>query len=151
MKNEASIEIDRPIDEVFRLTNDHVPQWSIIVVEDEVVNETPDRVGTTFRLVTEDRGQRMEFEGVVTRHEPPHLNAIHLQGDSFDIDTEYTFEDLSGRTRVTQCSSVAAKGWLKIFLFLFGWLMKKSSCDALRKELASLKTFCESQPSSVPS
>ena len=149
MKSESSIEIDRPIEDVFRLTNDHVADWSIIVVEDDVVKETPDRVGTTFRTVTEERGQRMVFEGVITRHDPPHLNAVHLKGDSFDIDAEYTFEDLSGRTRVTQRSSVTPKGWFKVILFLFGWLMKKSSCKALNDELASLKRFCEKQPSSV--
>ncbi len=151
MKTESSIEIDRPIGDVFRLTNDHVAEWSIIVVEDDLIDETPDGVGTTFRTVTEERGQRMVFEGVITRHDPPHLNAIHLRGDSFDIDAEYTFEDLSGRTRVTQRSSVTAKGWFKIFLLLFGWVMRKSSCDAASQELESLKRFCESQPDSVTS
>ena len=61
MRNEASIEIDRPIDEVFRLTIEHVAEWSIKV-------------------------------------------------------------------------------------FLFGWLMNKSHCDATDKELNSLKRFCEKQP-----
>ena len=103
MKNSASIEINRPIEDVFRLTINHVPEWSIIVVEDEVVeNKNDGGVGTTFRTVTEDRGRRMEFAGVVTAHEPPHRSAIHLTGKMFDIDTEYHFEDLSGSTRVTQ-------------------------------------------------
>ncbi len=143
MKSIGSIEIDRPIDEVFRLTNDHVADWSIIVVEEEILEEKPAGVGTTFRTVTEENGKRMEFQGIVTRHEPPRLNAIHLTGDFFDLDVEYTFEDLSGRTRVTQRSSVAGKGFFKIMLLLTGWLMKKSSCRALAKELDSLKTFCE--------
>ena len=49
MHHEAGIVIDRPIEEVFRLTIDHVAQWSIIVVEDEVLEEMPGGVGTTFR------------------------------------------------------------------------------------------------------
>ena len=67
MKQSACIEIDCPIDDVFRLTNDHVAEWSIIVVEDEVIEQKPDGVGTTFRTVTEERGRRMEFDGIVTR------------------------------------------------------------------------------------
>jgi hypothetical protein len=63
MRNEVSVEIDRPIDEVFRLTNDHVAEWSIIVVEDEIIDKKPEGVGTTFRTVTEDHGKRMEFQG----------------------------------------------------------------------------------------
>lgn len=143
MRNEGSIEIDRPIDEVFRVTNDHVAEWSIIVVENEVLDEKPDGVGTTFRTVTEESGKRMEFQGVVTRHEPPRASAIHMTGQMFDIDVEYYFEDLGGRTRVTQRSNVAGKGFFKVFLFLFGWLMNKSSCKALDKELESLKRYCE--------
>ena len=61
MKAEASVEINRPIEEVFDFTNNHVVEWSVTVVEDTVINETPDRVGTTFKCVTESRGQRLEF------------------------------------------------------------------------------------------
>ncbi|MAG93913.1 MAG: hypothetical protein CMJ48_09210 [Planctomycetaceae bacterium] len=144
MRDTGSIEIDRPIDEVFRLTNEHVAEWSIIVVEDEVLDRKPEGVGTTFRTVTEDQGKRMEFRGVVTRYDPPHHNAVHLTGDMFDIETEYRFEDLSGRTRVTQRANVKGKGFFKVFMFLFGWMMGKSHCKATENELESLKRFCES-------
>jgi hypothetical protein len=146
MRNEASVVIDRPIDEVFRLTIEHVAEWSIIVVEDEVIDEMPDGVGTTFRTVTEDKGRRMEFRGVVTKHDPPHTHAIHLTGDMFDIETAYVFEDLSGRTRVTQFADVTGKGFFKWFMLLFGWMMNKSHCKASDNELNSLKRFCEQQP-----
>lgn len=149
MQNEASVEIDRPSDEVFRLTNNHVAEWSIVVVENEVLDEKPEGVGTTFRTVTEDHGKRMEFQGVVTRHDPPHASAIRMTGDAFDIEAEYTFEDISGRTRVTQKSTVTGKGFFKVFMALFGWLMDKSSCKALEKELDSLKRFCEREPAAT--
>lgn len=146
MQNEASVVIDRPIDEVFALTIEHVAEWSIIVVEDEVIDEMPDGVGTTFRTVTEDKGRRMEFKGVVTKHDPPNTHAIHLTGEMFDIETAYNFEDLSGRTRVTQFANVTGKGVFKLFMFLFGWLMNKAHCKASDDELNSLKRFCEQQP-----
>lgn len=149
MRNEASVEIDRPIDDVFRLTVDHVAEWSIIVVEDDVLDEKPEGVGTTFRTVTEDRGKRMEFQGIVTRHDPPHAHAIQLTGDMFDIETEYTFEGLSGRTRVTQRANVTGKGFFKWFMLLFGWLMNRSHCKASEIELKSLKRFCEEHPSAA--
>lgn len=143
MRNEVSIEIDRPIDEVFRLTNEHVAEWSIIVVEDEVLDEKPEGLGTTFRTVTEEYGKRMEFQGVVTRYDPPHAKAIRLTGAMFDIETEFTFEDLSGRTRVTQAATVTGKGFAKLLMFLSGWMMGKSHCKASENELDSLKRFCE--------
>ena len=143
MKQQASVEIDRPIEEVFEYTNNHVAEWSNTVVEDEVIEEKPEGVGTTFRCVTEEHGKRMEFQGIVTRREPPYVSAIHLTGPQFDIDAEYVFEDLGGRTRVTQRSSVAPKGLLKVFFFLFGWMMKKSSCKAAENELLNLKRLLE--------
>jgi hypothetical protein len=101
-------------------------------------------LGTKFRTVTEERGRRMEFPGEVTHYEPPTASTVVLVGDSFDIEAAYTFESLDeGRTRVTQNSDVTPKGFLKVFFFLFGWLMKKGGCEAARKELENLKRKCE--------
>ena len=80
MNQQASVEIDRSIDEVFDYTTNRVAEWSLTVVENNVIEEKPGGVGSTFRCVTEDHGSRMEFEGVVTRHEPPNASAIHLTG-----------------------------------------------------------------------
>ena len=123
MKTESSIEIDRPIQDVFTYTTEKVAEWSLTVIEDEVIEVKPGGTGSTFRVVTEERGQRMEFEGVVTRNEPPTAHAVFLKGSHFDIEAEYAFEDLGGRTRVTQRSTVKAKGMLKAMFVLFGWLM----------------------------
>ena len=142
MHSLASIEIDRPIDEVFTYTNEKVAEWSLTVVKDEVI-EDRHGVGTTFLCVTEDKGRRMDFQGVVTVWEPPTRSAIRLTGKSFDIEAEYRFEDVSGRTRVTQESTVSGKGFVKIMFFLFGWLMNKQGCKAVNKELESLKQKLE--------
>lgn len=143
MQNEGSVEIDRPIYEVFRLTNEDVAEWSIVVVEDVLLDEANKGVGTRFRCVTEDHGKRMEFQGVVTAWDPPYASAVKLTGDMFDIEAAYAFEDLGNRTRVTQFSTVTGKGFMRLFFLLCGWIMKKSSGDALAKELNSLKKYCE--------
>ena len=138
MQTTMSVEVDRPIKEVFAYTIKNVAEWSIIVVKDEVIDEKPEGVGSTFRVTTEEKGHRMEFEGLVTRHEPPTAHAVFMKGSQFDIEAEYLFEDLGGSTRVTQRSTVHGKGFVKMVFFLFGWLMKKSSCNALENELLNL-------------
>jgi len=143
MQNEGSIEIDRPIEEVFRLTNEDVAKWSIVVVEDERIDENPKGVGTRFRMATEDHGKRMEFQGVVTAYDPPWASAVKMTGAMFDIEAAYSFEDLGGKTKVTQFSTVNGKGFMKLFFLLFGRMMNKASCDALAKELNCLKNYCE--------
>lgn len=149
MQSEASVEINLPIEDVFEFTNDHVVEWSLTVVEDTVINETPDRVGTPFKCVTESRGKRLEFRGEVTRWERPHASAINLIGDSFDIEAAYFFETTDGGTRVTQKAVISPKGLLRIPFFLFGWMMGKASCDEAQKELDNLKRVLEERDSST--
>lgn len=142
----GSIEIDRPIEEVFEYTINNVAEWSITVVEDEPLTTTPEKVGSTYRCVTEDHGRRMEFQGDVVKHDPPTLSAGKLTGSQFDIEFEYTFERLENRTRVTQTSVVHPKGLMtRLLFFCIGWMMKKGSCDALAKELNSLKQHAEAR------
>lgn len=147
MHTEATVEIDLPIEEVFEYTIHNVAEWSPTVIEDEVIEAKPEGVGTRFRVVTGDRGQRMEFEGVVTRHEPPRAHSVRLEGKSFDIEADYAFEDAGKRTRVTERSTIRAKGFVRGMLVLFGWLMKRSGCKALERELANLKRILEERES----
>lgn len=144
MQTERSVEIEAPIDHVFEVATKQVVEWSEIVVEEEILNETPDGVGTTFRVVTEDRGQRMDFQSKVLAMDAPVLNEIEMIGKQFDIHVRTTLKDLGGRTLLTQVSQVSGKGFFKVMFLLMGWMMKKSSCDALDKELASLKALAES-------
>ena len=89
----------------------------------------------------------MEFDGVVTLQEAPTAHTVIMTGKQFDIEAEYRFENLGGRTRVTERSTVNGKGLVKVMFMLFGWLMWKSSCTALENELLNLKKLLESRDS----
>ncbi len=142
MNSQSSILIDSPIDDVFTAANEHMPRWSLTCVSDEVI-EDKGGVGTTSAVKTCDRGREMDFICEVTGWNPPYLSAVHLAGPQFDIDTRFEFETTDGGTRITQVAEVHPRGAFKVFFTLFGWLFKKSSCDALNKELSSLKAYCE--------
>ena len=144
MRTAISVEIERPVSEVFRYTNENISDWSLTVIEDEVLNETPEKVGSTFRILTEERGRKMEMTGVVTRYEIDRLSEVHLVGPGFEIDALYEFEDLgNGTVRVTETARVHPKGLFKVMFFLFGWAMKRSNCEALQNELENLKEKLE--------
>ena len=77
MRNEQSVEIDRPLAEVFDFAMNNTVKWVEIVVEDEVVEDKNNGgVGTRIHVVTDEKGRRMEFDGVVTRYEPPNVSAV---------------------------------------------------------------------------
>ena len=150
MNSTSSVVIDRPIDEVFKLTMENVAEWSIIVVEDTFIEDVDHGgVGTRFRTVTNDRGKEMVFEGLVTDHEPPKLCSVEMRGEVFDIFATYEFSEVDGGTKVTQYSSVSGKGMVKVMFLLFGWMMKRASCNAQNNELQSLKRFCENYEGAV--
>lgn len=50
MQTTMSVEIDRPINDVFDYTIHNVAEWSIIVMKDEVIDEKPEGVEATFRV-----------------------------------------------------------------------------------------------------
>ncbi len=144
MESEATVDINCPIEEVFRMATTCTVEWSHLVVEDEVIEEKPGMVGTTFRLVTASQGSsETEFAGVVTQHVAPHLHSSIMRGKSCDMEVTFKFQEIGNRTRVTQKSVITAKGFLKVFFFLFGWIMKYSGCKVLEIEMNSLKTCCE--------
>lgn len=143
MENKLNIEIECPIEEVFRITNEQVAEWSLIVVANNVLDERPRGVGTRFQTITEDQGHRLVFDGVVTCYEPPFKSAVKLTGKMFDIETEFNFQDSFGKTRVTQTAKVRAKGFFEFYMFLFGWFIKRGHRRANRDDLENLKRFCE--------
>lgn len=144
MQSEGSVLIDRPIDEVFRITRECIAQWSHVVVHDHVTEDVNNGdVGTRFQTITDSNGQELAFEGVVTHCDPPYAFASKLTGDQFDIEVAYSFEQVDAHTKVTQWSNVRGKGLFGWILRFAGWAMKKASCEALQRELDSLRHYCE--------
>ncbi len=144
MKTEASIEIKRPIEEVFQYTLNHVAEWSLTVVENTVVEDVNGGdIGTTFHCVTEEQGNRLEFVGTVIDHKPWTLSTVHLAGPIFSIVIDYHFTDLGGKTRVTQTAELTSKGLLKFILKLLGWATQKAAVQKRKNELLNLKRLME--------
>lgn len=71
------------------------------------------KVGSQVLWVTEENGQRMEFQGVVTQHDELNAHTSMIRGKVFDIEAQYLFKTLrSSSTRVTQHANVTGKGFL---------------------------------------
>jgi hypothetical protein len=144
MRSELHVDVPRPRRLVFPTVLDNLSEWSETCVEDEVLEQVGEsEPGTTFRVVTQESGRRMEFTGVVTAHRPPEHSACRLSGPAFDIHVAYDFEEVEGGTRVTQRSTVEAKGLFKLLFFLLRPLMRRKSCESQAKELDAMRAYCE--------
>ena len=119
MTTAGSVEIDKPIAEVFDYTVNNVAEWSVTVVEEKVIEQTTDGAGSRFHVLTSDPGGKpMELDGTVTLNERPTAQTVVMIGKQFDIEAAYTFGDLGERTRVTQTSVVTPKGFMMKLMFL---------------------------------
>lgn len=117
--------------------------WMSSVSKTELLHETTDMVGTTFREIVEENGQWTELHGVVTDYRPNQLIAFHLSGKFNVVDVEYRLEEIENRTRLTQNANIRFKSFMRVLGILMGPMFRKKIMDQLQKEFAKLKELCE--------
>jgi hypothetical protein len=117
MRVVESIEINRPVEEIFSYAADpkHFPEWSGIILE--VQQEAPGslREGDRFTTVSRFLGRRFEMPFEVTAHEPNRQHSHRSTGGP--LPQEYTSPLRKRRGRHTHDAGggggnrVASSGW----------------------------------------
>ena len=145
MKISTTIDIDSTPEEVFYwLGNpERAMAWMSNVSETELLHETADMVGTTFRETVEENGQSTELHGVVTAYRPSLRIAFHLSGKFNVVDVEYRLEEMENRTRLTYRADVRFRSFTRILSVFFGPRFEKKIRAQLQEEFAKLKELCE--------
>jgi uncharacterized protein YndB with AHSA1/START domain len=108
MKTSNSIDIDSTPESVFHwlAKPERARVWMTSVSKTEILNETPDRVGTTFRETVEEDGNGIEMQGVVTGYQPNKLISFHLDSRVNQVDVEYRIEETHMGVRLTQTARI---------------------------------------------
>ncbi len=99
MEGTYSIDIQAPRQDVFEFLDDedNLKKIAPNLIEAGVIQETPEKVGSTFWHVYEEDGRKMKMTGEVTEHQAPERLAVKLGGAFFRL------EELSpGSTRVDE-------------------------------------------------
>jgi uncharacterized protein YndB with AHSA1/START domain len=117
MRVVESIEINRPVEEIFSYAADpnHFPEWSGIILE--VQQEAPGslREGDRFTTVSRFLGRRFETPFKVTAHEPNRQHSHRSTGGPLPQEYTSTFEETAGggtrMTQVVEGEPVASSGW----------------------------------------
>jgi len=149
MKGTYSIDIERPREQVFAFLDDedNLPKMVPTLVDHGIVNETPEKVGTTFWHVYEEKGRRMKMTGVVTEHRAPERMAVKLDGAFFGLEVTYELEALGPTsTRLTQHSDSRFKHVFKLMGLLFGKKMEREGKQVQAETFARMKTLIEEDP-----
>ncbi|WP_354637590.1 SRPBCC family protein [Kitasatospora camelliae] len=127
---EASVEVDRPVEEVFAYLADgrHDPEFSPRVQEIRRTPDGPTAVGTLFRSTVKDAGMKTSREFRITRLEAP--RTVRWTEQSHNLITAeggYDLEPLpNGHTRVRVFNVLEGHG--------LGKLLVKPAVHAARKD-----------------
>ena len=146
MKGTYSIDIERPREQVFAFLDDeeNLPKMVPNLVDHGTINETPEKVGTTFWHLYEEKGRRMKMTGVVSEHRRPERMAVKLDGAFFGMEVTYELEELGPTsTRLTQLSEARFKHVFKLMGLLFGKKMEREGKQVQAETFARVKALIE--------
>jgi hypothetical protein len=145
MKLNLSIELKAAPEKVwYWLGNpDRAMMWQTNVTKSELIEETPDMIGTTFRETIEENGGSTEMEGIVTDYRENQVLAMHLSGKYNVVDAEWRLEDSGAHTLLSACFDIRFRSFLRILSIIIRPVFKKKLITQLHGELARLKELCE--------
>ena len=145
MKVLYSIDINSTTEQVWYWlgTPERAMVWQTNVSKTEILQETPNMIGTTFRETIEENGRGVEMHGVVTDYRDNQSLAMHLSGKYNVVDVEWRLEEIEEHTRLTVNARVRFKSFIKILSIIMRPVFKKKIVAQLQEELARLKELCE--------
>jgi len=138
---EASVGIDRPLEEVFAYVMDvgTWPKWEAGLLEAEQTSEGPIGIGTTFQGLNEFMGRKMEWASEITEYEPNKRAAQKMISGPISGEQTLTFEPADGGTRFSLAAEGETGGFFKVAEPLVNRMMKKQ----MEGNLAKLKQILE--------
>lgn len=143
MRVEESVEINRPLEEVFSYVAnpENLPEWSGIVL-DVRKEEGPLREGARFTTVAKFLGRRFETPFEVVSYDPPRRSSHKSMGGPMPQEWTRTFEETaSGGTRLRQIVEGEPGGFFR----LAGPLLERAGRRQFRTDLENLKDLLEAQ------
>ena len=146
MKFTFSIDIHSPPAVVFSWVENpqKAMQWMTSVARGEILHETPERIGTTFREVVEENGSGVEIQGIITGYEPEHSISFHLESRVNVVVVKYHVEAVQNGSRLTQTANVRWKFPVNVLSLFMGAKIKQGISAQAQKEFGKLKELCES-------
>lgn len=142
-RHEHIVEIDRPPADVFPhlVASERRLAWMGPLTASTQVTDGEPGLGTRFRDVFEDRGQRIEIDAEVVEWQPNERLAIRLQSGAFDGTVRQQLASIDGRTRLVTTLDTEYKS--RVARLMSG-VVTRHAQRQLEEDLARLKEIVES-------
>lgn len=145
MRVSLSIEIARPPAAVFPWIAEplRAMQWQKNVRGGEVIAETPERVGTTFREVLEEDGRSLEMQGQITHYGQDERIGFRLESKIHRVDVTYSLGEVSGATVLSVEAEIRWRFPMSVAVLFMGGKIEEGLRGQLSSELEDLRRLCE--------
>jgi uncharacterized membrane protein len=145
LRVEESVEINRPVEEVFNYvsTVENSPEWAGPPIEVHREGSGPVREGDRFTYIAKFLGRRFETPSEVTSSEPNRRFSYRATGGPIpDQNWTVTFEETpTGGTRLTQVVEGEPGGFFR----LVGPLLERAISRQFRADVGTLKDLLEAE------
>jgi uncharacterized membrane protein len=143
MHAEASITIDKPVEDVFAFTTDieKLTKWSSVFKSVKRLSDGPVGIGTKDELTVEFAGQKIETTTEVTAYDPPNRYAYKSISGPLPFENTVLFTPAGTGTKVDLILEGEPEGLFKLAGPVFQPLAKKQ----LEDQLKTLKKVIEAQ------
>ena len=138
---EHTIEIERPVKEVFRFiaNPENEPKWRAGLTTSEVTSEGPMEVGSTGRRVQSFLGRKMENDWTVAELTPSQKIAIRSTSGRTCYNSAYSFEPAGDVTKLTMELEAETGDFFKIP----DPIVTRMAGRQLEADMTALKTLLE--------
>jgi hypothetical protein len=119
--------------------------WQSVVKRGEVLRETPEKVGTTFREVLEEDGRTIEMLGAITGYVEDRLISFHLESRIHAVDVSYSIEGNDGGSTLSVECVIHWKFPMNLMSIVIGGRMREGILRQTGSELMELKRLCEAE------
>ncbi len=145
MKIEYEIEIQKNPQEIFPwiAEPEKALLWQKGVKSGEIIKETPERIGTTFKETMEENGNSLEMTGVIIGFVQNQSISFHLESKIHSVDVSYSLQGSRGKSTIVMRSAIHWKFPLNFIVLVLGFRMKNKILKQTKSEFAELKRLCE--------
>jgi uncharacterized protein YndB with AHSA1/START domain len=122
---------------------ENAKEWMKGITETEILHETPERTGTTFRERMESDEGGLDMQGSITEFVPERVIAFRLESKIHTVNVRYSVEPQISGARLKIDSSIQFRFPMSIMAWFLGKKMRAEFLAELQGECAELKRLCE--------
>ncbi len=147
MKITVTVDISCKPEEIFPWIDEPYKAmlWQKGVKGGEIIKETPERIGTTFKEEMEENGKSLVMYGKITNYIQNELLSFHLESKIHRVNVIYSVVTNINKSTVKVESTIRWKFPMNIICLFIGFKIKHNILLQTKSEFAELKRLCEAK------